>query len=102
MKNYKTYSWDWIGLYRVCDFFPSFVVVDLPIGAGMLFIALFLSDLSVTSHSRVKKTLCGRVNLASENCLPIRHDWKAPQHHLSKCFKPTRSQKVVSWIKFWT
>ena len=19
VKNYKTYSWDWIGLYRVCD-----------------------------------------------------------------------------------
>ena len=40
--------------------------------AGMLFIDLFLCDLSVISHSRMKKTLRGRVNLASENSLPIR------------------------------
>lgn len=64
----------------------------------MLFVTLFLCDPSVTSHSRVKKTLCGHVNLASENCLSIRHNWKATQYHWSA----TRSQKVVAWIKCWT
>lgn len=95
MKNYKTYSWDWIGLYRVCDFFPSFVVINLRFIAAMLNIPLFLCLLSVTSHSRVKLT---PRNLASENSLPPRHDWKATAF-FPKFLKPTRSQKVVSWFK---
>ena len=95
MKNYKTYSWDWIGLYRVCAFFSAFVVVDLRFIAAMLNIPLFLCLLSVTSHSRVKST---PQNLASENSLPIRHDWKATAF-FPKFLKPTRSQKVVSGFK---